>query len=90
MRIIVAAGLASTLAACSSNSGVFQTGPDTYQITTTAITSFGGAGAARGAAIQTANDHCARMGKRPMVLDTASDSQITMGSSEVKFRCVGP
>ena len=39
-------GLAASLAtvACSSSSGVFQVAPDTYQITTTAITSFGGPG----------------------------------------------
>ena len=73
---------------CASSSGVFQVGEDTYQITTTAITSFGGAGSARASAIRTATEHCAQLGKRPLVLDATTDSQFTQGSSDVTFRCV--
>jgi hypothetical protein len=75
-------------AGCASSSGVFQVGPDTYQITTTAITSFGGAGSARGSAIRTATEHWAHLGKRPINVDTATDSQFTHGSSDVSLRCV--
>jgi hypothetical protein len=74
---------------CSrSSGGVFQVGPDVYQITTTAITSFGGVGSARASAIQTATEYCARLNKQLLVLDTISDSQFTQGSSDIKFRCV--
>jgi hypothetical protein len=83
----ILAVFAFLLTGCSSSSGVFQTGPETYQITTTAITSFGGVGTARASAIQAANDYCSHLGKRPLVLDAANDSQFTQGSSDVKFRC---
>jgi hypothetical protein len=78
---------ASLVASCASSSGVFQIGPNTYQITTTAITSFGGMGSARASAIQTANDYCVRLDKHLLVLDATNDSQFTEGSSDVKFRC---
>lgn len=87
MKRLTVIAMAVSVAGCSSSSGVFQTGPDTYQITTTAITSFGGVGSARASAIQTANDYCARLGRRPVVLDASNDSQFTQGSSDVKFRC---
>lgn len=76
-----------SMGACASSSGVFQIGPDTYQITTTAITSFGGVGSARASAVQAANDYCSRLGRHPVVLDAANDSQFTQGSSDLKFRC---
>jgi hypothetical protein len=82
---VVAALMATS---CASSSGVFQVGPDTYQITTTAITSFGGAGSARASAISTANEYCARLGKRPLVIDTTANSQFTQGNSDIRFRCV--
>lgn len=75
------------LGGCASSSGVFQVGPNTYQITTSAFTSSGGVGAARASAIQAANEYCERSGKHPFVLDTANDSQFTQGSSDIKFRC---
>lgn len=87
MRILAAFTGCLILSGCSSSSGVFQTGPDTFQITTTAITSFGGMGTARASAIQSANDYCSRLGKHALVLDAANDSQFTQGSSDVKFRC---
>ncbi len=88
MRYLLAAGAALALSACASSSGVFQVAPDTYRITTTAITSFGGAGTARAEAIRTANEYCAQQGKQAMVTDAQMDSQFTQGSSDVTFRCV--
>lgn len=87
MRSLIAIAGAGLVAGCASSSGVFQTGPDTYQITTSAFTSSGGVGAARASAIQTATDYCSRQGRRLLVLDAATDSQFTQGSSDVKFRC---
>jgi hypothetical protein len=89
-RIMAGGALATALmtSSCASSSGVFQVAPDTYQITTTAITSFGGPGAARASAIGTASEYCARLGKRPLVIDATTDSQFTQGSSDIRFRCV--
>lgn len=88
MRYLLGGLTFLTLAACASSSGVFQVGPDTYQITTTAITSFGGAGTARAEAIRTANAHCQTQGKQAVVIDAEMDSQFTQGSSDITFRCV--
>lgn len=87
MRILAVFIGLFVLSGCASSSGVFQTGPDSYQVTTTAITSFGGVGTARASAIQTANEYCSRLGRHALVVDAANDSQFTQGSSDVKFRC---
>ncbi len=88
MRFVLASAALLALGACASSSGVFQVGPDTYRITTTAITSFGGAGTARAEAIRTANAHCAAQGKQALVTNAEMDSQFTQGSSDVTFRCI--
>ena len=88
MRRLAAAVGALALGACASSSGVFQVAPDTFRITTTAITSFGGAATARASAIRSANEHCARMGRQALVIEAEMDSQFTQGSSDVVFRCV--
>ncbi len=76
------------LTGCASSSGVFKTGTDTYQITATAITSFGGAGTASAKAIKMANEHCAKLGKQAIITSAKTDSQFTQGSSDVSFKCV--
>lgn len=83
MQIIAACG---ALAACTS-SGVAQTGTDTYTITTTAITSFGGAGAAKGDAFKAANAKCAETGKRAIITNSATSGTIASGSADVTFKC---
>jgi hypothetical protein len=88
MRLFVGFLVALALSACASSSGVFQVAPDTFGITTTAITSFGGAGTARASAIRSANEHCASMGRQALVIGAEMDSQFTQGSSDVVFRCV--
>lgn len=89
MRSFVAIAAVLALAGCASSSGVFPMENGSYRISTTAITSFGGAATARQAAIRDATAHCASQGKRMVVTETTNDSQITQGSSDVTFRCVG-
>lgn len=74
------------LASCTS-SGVAQTGADTYTITTTAITSFGGAGAAKGDAFKAANAKCAETGKHAIITNSATSGTIASGSADVTFKC---
>jgi hypothetical protein len=88
MRLLLVGLSLLACSACASSSGVFKVGPDTYGITTTAITSFGGAGKASSTAIKTANDHCALQGKQALITDTEIDSQISQGSSNLTFKCV--
>lgn len=87
MRSLVLSAL-FLIAGCASSSGVFPAGPDTYQITTTAITSFGGAATARREAVDRANAYCSEQGKRAEVVTASMDSQFTQGSSDLTFRCV--
>ncbi len=75
------------LGACASSSGAYSTGPDTYKITTTAITSFGGAGTAKQAAVKTAEATCAKQGKRAVVTSDSVDAQFTGASVDVAIRC---
>ena len=75
------------LSACASSSGVYAAGDGSYRVTTTAITSFGGAGTARASAIRSANEHCASENKRAVIIEAQMDSQFTQGSSEISFRC---
>jgi hypothetical protein len=88
MKAIVAAVTALALSACASSSGVYKTGPDTYGITATAITSFGGEGTAKGQAVREANDECAKQGKHAEVVSDTADAQFTQASASVTFRCV--
>jgi hypothetical protein len=75
------------LAGCASSSGVYELSDGRYQIATTAITSFGGAGTARASAIRTAEQFCAERSQRAVIDDAEMDSQFTQGSSQVTFRC---
>lgn len=43
---------------------------------------------ARASSMKTATDHCAKLGKHPLVVNTTSDSQFTQGTSDIQFRCV--
>ena len=81
---LVALGLAS----CASSSGVYQVGTDTYRITATAITSFGGEGTAKASVIRQAQDTCAKSGKHAEIVDEKQDAQFTQGSATVTFKCM--
>jgi hypothetical protein len=79
--------LTLALVGCASSSGVFEVGPGRYRVTNTAITSFGGSGAATGAGIKAANAHCAKQGKRAVIAEAVTGDQATQGSSDVTFTC---
>jgi hypothetical protein len=87
-RAILCGAAAIGLTGCASSSGAYQVGPDTYRITATAFTSMGGQGTAKGSAIRTANDTCAKVGKHPLVVSEDGNAQFTQGSVDVTFRCV--
>lgn len=88
MRIIHGAASFSllSLSACTS-SGVAQTGPDSYAITTTALTSFGGAGSANGKAFEDAQSFCARKGNRALITQNQTAATIPSGSADIGFKC---
>lgn len=88
MKAALIAVMAAGLAACASSSGVFQTGPGTYRISSTAITSFGGSATASGSAMKQATDHCAGLGRRMELVDQKSDAQFTGATVDVTFKCV--
>ncbi len=77
------------ISACASSSGVYAVGGDTFKVTTTAMTSMGGQGTAKGSAIHQATDYCARTGRAPEVVQEAGNAQFTQGTTEVTFKCVG-
>ena len=86
MRIIIAAIAAFTVAGCTS-SGIARIGPDTYTVTNTAITSFGGAASAKGGAYTAAESKCAETGKKAVVIENKTQATIASGSADVTFRC---
>jgi hypothetical protein len=88
LKIVGLGAVLAMLAGCASSSGAYLVGPDTYRITTTAITSFGGEGTAKASAVHTANQTCARLGKTAMVVADSSDAQFTQASTSVTFKCV--
>lgn len=88
MKAILAAWALAALAGCASNSGAYQVGPDTYRISTTAITSFGGQATAKAAAIKTATATCSQKGKKLLVTDEGGNAQFTGASVDVTFKCV--
>jgi hypothetical protein len=89
MKLKHAPQLAALLAlsACASSSGVYAVGSDTYRVTATAITSFGGEATAKGSAVKQANEMCAKQGKTAVVVGETADAQFTQGSASVTFKC---
>ncbi len=86
-RLTIAGILAAfVVAGFGSSSGVFQIGPDTYQVYNTDLTGFGDAASARAYAIRTAEDYCASLNRQVRILVAASDAQF----SNVEFRCIDP
>lgn len=86
MRKLILIG-ALALTGCASSSGVYAVGTNTYQISASAITSFGGSTTARGEALRQANEFCTGQGKQAIIVDTQQASQITHGVSDVTFVC---
>lgn len=84
-----AMGLAClTLAGCASSSGVYEVSPGVYSISSTAITSFGGAATAKGDAYKKASQTCSTQGKQMELVNQDSNANIASGSANVTFRCV--
>lgn len=82
--------VALALAGCASSSGVIKVGPDTYKISSTAITSFGGSATAKGDAYRQATATCAQQGKQLQLVNEQADAQFTGASVDVTFKCVAP
>lgn len=80
--------VALLLTGCASSSGVYEVSPGIYSVTSTAITSFGGAGTAKGNAFKRAQATCSAQGKQMELVEQKSDSQLTQGSADVTFRCI--
>jgi hypothetical protein len=74
------------LGGCTS-SGIAQIGPNTYTVTNTAITSFGGAASAKGGAYKAADAKCAADGKKAVIINNSTQATIASGSADVTFRC---
>jgi hypothetical protein len=85
MRLCLVALL---LSGCASSSGVFEVSPGVYSVTSSAITSFGGAGTAKGNAYKRAQATCAQQGKRMELVSQSADANFASGSADVTFRCV--
>ncbi len=86
-RLLVYVGLLA-LSDCASSSGVYQVAPYTFQITTSAITSFGGEGTAKAKAVDVANVKCADLGRHAEIVDSKADAQFTQASTTITFKCV--
>jgi hypothetical protein len=76
------------LGACASSSGVYEVSPGVYSISSTAITSFGGAATAKGSSYKKATQTCAAQGKQMELVNQQSSASIASGSADVTFRCV--
>jgi hypothetical protein len=88
VKPFLVAVLFAALAGCASSSGVIARGDGVFQITSSAITSFGGAGTAARDGFKRANDYCAASGKRAELIDNRTDAQFTGATVNVSFRCV--
>lgn len=86
MKLICVATL--LLAGCASSSGVYEVSPGVYSVTSSAITSFGGAGTAKGSAFKQAQATCAAKGKQMELVGQSSNSNFASGSADLTFRCV--
>jgi hypothetical protein len=93
---VCAVGAAVLLAGCASASGVVATGPETYTVTGQADLGPNKSTAARQAAIDAANAHCAKLGKRPAVENATNEDVGSAGVFQLRggttltFRCIDP
>ncbi len=90
--VLVTAGV---LVACASASSVIATGPETYMVTGQADLGPNKTAAARQAAIDTANAHCAKLGGKRPVVDNATNEDVgsagvfqLRGGTTLTFRCI--
>ena len=96
MRIVVAFA-SVVVSACASSSGVMATGPDTYVVSGQADLGPNKSAAARQAAYDSANAHCAKLGGKRAAVEKASDEDVgsagvfqLRGGTTLTFRCIDP
>ncbi|KAB7770602.1 hypothetical protein CKY51_04435 [Xanthomonas maliensis] len=84
--------VALTVSACASDSGVVQTGKDTYIITKQAATGFSGLGNLKSDAMREAYAQCSKNGKSVQVVDSQETKPpYLLGNYprvDITFRCV--
>jgi hypothetical protein len=89
---ILLSALLFFLASCASNSGVIQTGKDTYVISKQAATGFNGLGSLKADALKEAYGQCAKTGQSVQVVDDQeSKPPFILGNFprvDITFRCV--
>lgn len=88
MRILICSIAAMSLAACA-NSGVRQTGRNTYSVSSRAP--FSGPARAKGDALRDANAYCTKLGKHTQVVTQNSNECMLhggCGEAEVIFMCL--
>lgn len=75
-------------AACSNSSGVFQTGPGLYEVSTRATWELGGRAGAKRMALEEATRHCSQQGKALQV-ENAREAygHFEGGTVELTFAC---
>lgn len=90
-RLLLTAIIAATaplLAGCANSSGVFQTGPDTYQVSTRATWELGGRAGAKRMALEEATRHCRTQGKTLHVANTSDAyGHFEGGTVDLVFAC---
>lgn len=88
MRLLFAALAAIALTGCSNSSGVFQTAPNTYQVSTRATWELGGRAGAKRMALQEATRKCSGQNKSLHVINTAeSYGHFEGGTVDLTFIC---
>lgn len=93
-KSLISLSAIALLAGCASASGVVATGPETYMVTGQADLGPNKTAAARQVAIDAANAHCAKIGKRPAVENATNDDVGSAGVFQLRggttltFRCI--
>ena len=94
MRRILLIAVATALAACASNPGVIQTGPNSYTVGRQAKTGFYGGSILqlKAQAVADAQGYCAKSGRQAKVTNSSeSQGPYVFGTyprAEVEFECV--
>ncbi len=91
MKLITTFAVALTISACSSSSGVFKVGPETFTISTSASHGRGGIPAAKQIAYQEASEECTKRGLEVFALSEKTASQTWtdgMTHMDLNFRCL--
>ena len=90
--LYIASSIAILLSACASDSGVVQTGTDTYIITKQAATGFSGIGNLKSDAMKEAYAQCSKTRKSVQVVDSQETKPpYLLGNYpriDITFRCV--